>query len=196
MKKNEAQALGVTQEVITSMGVVKAYALQRKATGWYRSRNDQIRGSMFRMLWINGLVERSVTISVLALHLFVLALGAYLVWNDQIQLGTFVAFETLFWELSYNVGHITQFIPVLIEGSGAAKHINDYLDEPIRSRDKPTRGRCRRSSATSSTRTCSSATTASRTTLSRLNLKIEAGKRGSPSSAVRAPASRRSSTRC
>jgi ATP-binding cassette, subfamily B, bacterial len=137
LKKNEAQALGVTQEVITSMGVVKAYGLQRKATGWYRARNDAIRGSMFRMLWINGLVERSVTISVLALHLFVLALGAYLVWTDQIQLGTFIAFETLFWELSYNVGHITQFIPVLIEGSGAAKHINDFLNEPIRSRDKP-----------------------------------------------------------
>jgi ATP-binding cassette, subfamily B, bacterial len=136
VKKNEAQALGVTQEVVTSMGVVKAYGLQRTATGWYRDRNANIRASMFRMLWINGLVERSVTISVLALHLLVLALGAYLVWNDSIQLGTFVAFETLFWELSYNVGHITQFIPVLIEGSGAAKHINDYLHEPIRSRDK------------------------------------------------------------
>jgi ATP-binding cassette, subfamily B, bacterial len=136
VKRNEAQALGVTQEVITSIGVVKAFGLQKTATGWYRERNANIRGSMYRMLWINGLVERSVTISVLALHLLVLALGAYLVWNDTIQLGTFVAFETLFWELSYNVGHITQFIPVLIEGSGAAKHINDYLDEPIRSRDK------------------------------------------------------------
>jgi len=136
VKKNEAQALGVTQEVITSIGVVKAFGLQKKTTGWYREKNANIRASMFRMLWINGLVERSVTISVLALHLVVLALGAYLVWNDQLQLGTFVAFETLFWELSYNVGHITQFIPVLIEGSGAAKHINDYLDEPIRSQDR------------------------------------------------------------
>lgn len=135
VKKNEAQALGVTQEVISSIGVVKAFGLQKKTTGWYREKNANIRTSMFRMLWINGLVERSVTISVLALHLVVLALGAYLVWNDQLQLGTFVAFETLFWELSYNVGHITQFIPVLIEGSGAAKHINDYLHEPIRSRD-------------------------------------------------------------
>jgi ATP-binding cassette, subfamily B, bacterial len=135
VKKNEAAALGVTQEVITSMGVVKAFALQKKTIGWYRAKNDNIRGSMFRMLWINGLVERSVTISVLALHLFVLALGAYLVWNETIQLGTFVAFETLFWELSYNVGHITQFLPVMIEGSGAAKHINDYLDVPIRSKD-------------------------------------------------------------
>ena len=136
VKKNEAAALGVTQEVITSIGVVKAFGLQKKTIGWYRAKNAMIRSSMFRMLWINGLVERSVTISVLALHLLVLALGAYLVWHETIQLGTFVAFETLFWELSYNVGHITQFIPVLIEGSGAAKHINDYLHEPIRSRDR------------------------------------------------------------
>jgi ATP-binding cassette, subfamily B, bacterial len=96
----------------------------------------KLRRLAFRMLWINGLVERSVTISVLALHLVVLALGAYLVWNETIQLGTFVAFETLFWELSYNVGHLTQFIPVMIEGAGAAKHINDFLDEPIRSSDR------------------------------------------------------------
>jgi ATP-binding cassette subfamily B protein len=137
VKKNEAQALGVTQEVVTSMGVIKAFGLRSSAQGWYRERNAGIRASMCRMLWINGLVERSVTISVLALHLVVLALGAYLVWNDSIQLGTFVAFETLFWELSYNVGHLTQFIPVMIEGAGAAKHINDFLHEPIRSSDRP-----------------------------------------------------------
>jgi ATP-binding cassette, subfamily B, bacterial len=136
VKKNEGQALGVTQEVITSMGVIKAFGLRDQSRGWYRERNASIRASMYRMLWINGLVERSVTISVLALHLVVLALGAYLVWNETIQLGTFVAFETLFWELSYNVGHLTQFIPVLIEGAGAAKHMNDFLDEPIRSKDK------------------------------------------------------------
>jgi ATP-binding cassette, subfamily B, bacterial len=135
VKKSEGQALGVTQEVITSMGVIKAFGLRDKSQGWYREKNAGIRASMYRMLWINGLVERSVTISVLALHLVVLALGAYLVWNETIQLGTFVAFETLFWELSYNVGHLTQFIPVLIEGAGAAKHINDFLHEPIRSRD-------------------------------------------------------------
>ncbi|MGL4240951.1 MAG: ABC transporter ATP-binding protein [Beijerinckiaceae bacterium] len=137
VKKNEAQALGVTQEVVTSMGVIKAFGLRSRTQGWYREKNANIRESMFRMLWINGLVERSVTISVLALHLIVLALGAYLVWNDTIQLGTFVAFETLFWELSYNVGHLTQFIPVMIEGAGAAKHVNDFLHAPIRSSDRP-----------------------------------------------------------
>ncbi|MFM9976356.1 MAG: ABC transporter ATP-binding protein [Beijerinckiaceae bacterium] len=177
VKKNEAAALGVTQEVITSMGVVKAFGLQGKATGWYRARNDNIRGSMFRMLWINGLVERSVTISVLALHLFVLALGAYLVWNETIQLGTFVAFETLFWELSYNVGHITQFIPVMIEGSGAAKHINDYLDEPIRSRDNPDAIDLPRFEKTISFDKVTFSYDGKQNHLNGLNLSIEAGQR-------------------
>jgi ATP-binding cassette, subfamily B, bacterial len=177
VKKSEAGALGVTQEVVTSMGIVKAFGLQSKATGWYRARNDMIRGNMFRMLWINGLVERSVTISVLALHLFVLALGAYLVWNDQMQLGTFVAFETLFWELSYNVGHITQFIPVLIEGSGAAKHINDFLDEPIRSKDAPDAVAAPRFQQSLEYKNVFFSYDGKQNHLNGLSLKIEAGKR-------------------
>jgi ATP-binding cassette subfamily B protein len=137
VKKNEGAALGIVQEVITSMPIVKAFGLRRRAIGWYGQRNEEIRTEMRRMTWINGLVERSVTISVLALHLVVLSLGAYLAWNEQITIGTFVTFETLFWELSYNVGHITQFIPVLIEGAGAAKHIQDFRLAPTRNADKP-----------------------------------------------------------
>jgi ATP-binding cassette, subfamily B, bacterial len=177
VKKAEAGALGVTQEVVTSMGIVKAFGLQKRTTGWYRTRNDGIRTHMFRMLWINGLVERSVTISVLALHLFVLALGAYLVWNETIQLGTFVAFETLFWELSYNVGHITQFIPVLIEGSGAAKHVNDFLDEPIRSKDAPDAVEAPRFQHAIEFRNVYFSYDGKQNHLRGLNLKIEAGKR-------------------
>jgi ATP-binding cassette, subfamily B, bacterial len=136
VKKNEGAALGVVQEVVTSMPIIRAFSLRRRVIGWYGQRNEAIRTEMERMTWINGLVERSVVISVLALHLVVLSLGAYLAWNEQITIGTFVTFETLFWELSYNVGHITQFIPVLIEGSGAAKHIQDFRNAPTRNSDK------------------------------------------------------------
>jgi ATP-binding cassette, subfamily B, bacterial len=136
-KKNEASALGVVQEVLTSMPVVKAFGLRRRAVGWFDERNRGIEKEMRQLTWSNGLVERSITISVLALHLLVLAVGAWLAFNEQITIGTFVTFESVFWELSYNVGHITQFIPVLIEGSGAARHIDDFLKEPIRNVDKP-----------------------------------------------------------
>jgi ATP-binding cassette subfamily B protein len=137
VKKNEASALGVAQEVLTSMPVIKAFGLRRRTVGWYDERNRGIQREMQQMTWSNGLVERSITISVLALHLLVLAIGAWLAFNEQITIGTFVTFESVFWELSYNVGHITQFIPVLIEGSGAARHIDDFLKEPIRNADRP-----------------------------------------------------------
>jgi len=72
------------------------------------------------------------------LHLVVFGVGAYLTYNEDITLGTFVTFESVFWELSYNIGHVTQFVPVAISGSGATKHINDLLDEPARGQDPET----------------------------------------------------------
>ena len=51
------------------------------------------------------MVERTVTISVLLLHLVVLAIGAYLATKGQITIGTFVTFESAFWEVSYNIAH-------------------------------------------------------------------------------------------
>ena len=52
------------------------------------------------------MVERTVTISVLLLHLVVLAIGAYLATKGQITIGTFVTFESAFWEVSYNIAHL------------------------------------------------------------------------------------------
>ena len=57
------------------------------------------------------MVERTVTISVLMLHLIVLAIGAYLATTGQISVGTFVTFESAFWEISYNIAHLMHFIP-------------------------------------------------------------------------------------
>lgn len=136
VKRREGAALGVVSEVVGAQQVVKAFGLQRKVVGWYHDRNMGIRHEMTRLTWANGLVERSVTISVLALHLVVLGIGAYLAYNEQITIGTFVTFESLFWELSTNVGHLTQFVPVLIEGSGSARHIDDLLREPPRVADR------------------------------------------------------------
>ena len=83
------------------------------------------------------MVERTVTISVLLLHLVVLALGAYLATKGQITIGTFVTFESAFWEVSYNIAHIMHFIPVSIQSAAAVRHIQELLDEPTRGADRP-----------------------------------------------------------
>ena len=49
-----------------------------------------------------------------------MAIGAYLATKGQITVGTFVTFESAFWEVSYNIAHIMHFIPVSISSAAAS----------------------------------------------------------------------------
>src|SRR3984885_12246885 len=136
-KLNESTLLGMVQENIATQAVVKAFMLQRKTLGWFTMRNDDARRKIASAAFLSTMVERTVTISVLLLHLVVLAIGAYLATKGQITIGTFVTFESAFWEVSYNIAHIMHFIPVSISSAAAVRHIQELLDEPIRDADRP-----------------------------------------------------------
>jgi ATP-binding cassette subfamily B protein len=136
-KLNESSLLGMVQENIAAQAVVKAFSLQRKTLGWFMLRNSDARRKIAAATFLSTMVERTVTISVLLLHLVVLALGAYLATKGQITIGTFVTFESAFWEVSYNIAHIMHFIPVSIQSAAAVRHIEELLDEPTRGADRP-----------------------------------------------------------
>jgi ATP-binding cassette, subfamily B, bacterial len=136
-KLNESALLGVVQENIAAQAVIKAFTLQRKVFGWFTLRNDEARSKIASAMFLSTMVERTVTISVLLLHLVVLAIGAYLATKGQITIGTFVTFESAFWEVSYNIAHVMHFIPVSIQSAAAIRHIQELLDEPTRGADRP-----------------------------------------------------------
>jgi ATP-binding cassette subfamily B protein len=136
-KLNESTLLGMVQESVATQAVVKAFMLQRKTLGWFTMRNDDARRKIASAMFLSTMVERTVTISVLLLHLVVLAIGAYLATKGQITIGTFVTFESAFWEVSYNIAHIMHFIPVSISSAAAVRHIQELLDEPTRGADRP-----------------------------------------------------------
>jgi ATP-binding cassette subfamily B protein len=136
-KLNESTLLGMVQENIAAQAVIKAFSLQRRTLGWFTLRNDDARRKIAAATFLSTMVERTVTISVLLLHLVVLALGAYLATKGQITIGTFVTFESAFWEVSYNIAHIMHFIPVSIQSAAAVRHIEELLDEPTRGADRP-----------------------------------------------------------
>ena len=136
-KLNEATLLGMVQENIATQAVVKAFMLQRKTLGWFTLRNDDTQRKIAAAAFLSTMVERTVTISVLLLHLVVLAIGAYLATKGQITIGTFVTFESAFWEVSYNIAHIMHFIPVSISSAAAVRHIQELLDEPTHGADRP-----------------------------------------------------------
>jgi ATP-binding cassette subfamily B protein len=136
-KVNESAILGVVQENIGTQLVVKAFGLQRKAFGWFRFRNLNARRSIADATFLSSMVERTVTVSVLLLHLVVLGIGAYLATKGQITIGTFVTFESAFWEISYNIAHLMHFIPLAISSAASVQHMQELLDEPVRGADRP-----------------------------------------------------------
>src|SRR5277367_257193 len=136
-KLNESALLGTVQENVAAQAVVKAFSLQRRTLGWFTMRNDDARKKIAAATFLSTMVERTVTISVLLLHLVVLAIGAYLATKGQITIGTFVTFESAFWEVSYNIAHVMHFIPVSIQSAAAVRHIQELLDEPSRGADRP-----------------------------------------------------------
>src|SRR5438874_4407553 len=136
-KLNESALLGMVQENVAAQAVVKAFSLQRRTLGWFTMRNNDVRHKTASALFLSTMVERTVTISVLLLHLVVLAIGAYLATKGQITIGTFVTFESAFWEVSYNIAHLMHFIPVSIQSAAAVRHIQELLDEPTRGADRP-----------------------------------------------------------
>ena len=84
-KLNESALLGMVQENVAAQAVVKAFSLQRRTLGWFT--HAQRRGARSRSraaTFLSTMVERTVTISVLLLHLVVLAIGAYLATKGQI----------------------------------------------------------------------------------------------------------------
>ena len=136
-KLNESALLGLVQENIAAQAVIKAFSLQRRTFGWFTMRNDEARRKIASAGFLSTMVERTVTIAVLLLHLVVLAIGAYLATKGQITIGTFVTFESAFWEVSYNIAHVMHFIPVSIQSAAAVRHIQELLDEPTRGADRP-----------------------------------------------------------
>lgn len=136
-KLNESALLGMVQENVAAQAVIKAFSLQRKMLGFFTFRNDETRHRIASAAFLSTMVERTVTISVLLLHLVVLAIGAYLATKGQITIGTFVTFESAFWEVSYNIAHVMHFIPVSISSAAAIRHIQELLDEPTRGADRP-----------------------------------------------------------
>jgi ATP-binding cassette subfamily B protein len=136
LKRRQAAALGTVAEQISAQGVVKAFGLQRITRRWFGRRNDDVRKAMAEATFLTTMVERSVTISVLLLHLVVFGIGAWLTFNDVISLGAFVTFEGVFWEISYNIAHLMQFVPVTLQSAASVRHIEEVLSAPGEAPDR------------------------------------------------------------
>ena len=137
LKRRQADALSAAGETLGAQKFVRAFGLQRRVAVWYGHRNAQARRAAVRVRFLEALIERSAAISILALHLVVFGIGAALAFTDEISVGTFIAFEAIFWELSYNFVHVTKYVPELINGAAAMRHLDEFRSAPTAAPEAP-----------------------------------------------------------
>ncbi|MBL8806058.1 MAG: ABC transporter ATP-binding protein [Rhodospirillales bacterium] len=137
LKRSLADALATAGEAIGAQKVVRAFALQRRVRRWYAQRNLEVRRAARRVRFLDALLERSASLGVLLLHLVVFGVGAVLTFEEYISVGTFIAFEAVFWELSYNTVHVAQFLPEVVAGAAALRHIDEFRAAPDAPDDAP-----------------------------------------------------------
>jgi len=117
--------------------VIQAFGLRSIAQEWFRRRIVPLAGSSARVNFLTAMAERSVSTAVLLLHLLILGFGAWLAFGKRMTIGTLVTFESVFWELSYNIGFISEFLPEVMESAGAIQHMEELLSEKSGIEDKP-----------------------------------------------------------
>jgi ATP-binding cassette, subfamily B, bacterial len=136
-KQLEAETLNIVQENVLAQPVIKVFGLQAIAQVWLRRRSIPLAASSVQVNFLSAMVERSVTTAVLLLHLVILGFGAWLAFHKRITIGTLVTFESVFWELSYNIGYISQFFPEVMQAAGSIRHMNELFAEKPRINDAP-----------------------------------------------------------
>ena len=128
----------MVQENIAAQTVVKAFSLQRRTIGWFtpaqQATRAQDRGG--DVPFDDGGAHRSRSRYCCCI---------WWCWQSarispptaRLPIGTFVTFESAFWEMSYNIAHLMHFIPVSIQSAAAVRHMQELLDEPTRGADRP-----------------------------------------------------------
>jgi ATP-binding cassette subfamily B protein len=135
-KQLEAETLSIIQENVLAQPVIKVFGLQAIARAWIRQRSMPLAATSERVNFLSAMVERSVATAVL-LHLIILGFGAWLAFHKRISIGTLVTFESVFWELSYNIGYISQFFPEVMQAAGSIRHMNELFAEKPAINDAP-----------------------------------------------------------
>jgi ATP-binding cassette subfamily B protein len=136
-KRLEADTLSVIQENALAQPLVKAFALQATAKAWLRGRSLPLARASLHVNFLSAMVERSVSGAVLLLHVGILGFGAWLTFRQRITIGTLVTFENVFWELSYNIGHLSQFFPEVMQAAGSIRHMEELFGETPAIDDSP-----------------------------------------------------------
>ncbi len=136
-KEDEMRVLGALKENLSGQASIRAFSLEQAGIAGFRKRNDRLSRTAMRAALLSAFMERFTGAGILAIQAFLLALSAWLAFQQQMTLGTLAALQMLSVVLGTSLLFLIEFLPSLAAGQDAYQRIEESLDAPNAAEDSP-----------------------------------------------------------
>ena len=136
-REDELHVLGALKENLSGQASIRAFSLEQAGIAGFRKRNDRLSRTALRAALLSAFMERFTGAGILAIQAFLLALSAWLAFEQQMTLGTLAALQMLSVVLGTSLLFVIEFLPSLSAGQDAYQRIEESLDAPNAAADSP-----------------------------------------------------------
>ena len=136
-QEEAAQVLSTVQEYLAGHSVVEAFGLDERMFARLRDQLARLARATVRVGIFSGVVELTTTGAGAALTAVSMSLGAVMVLQGQLSLGTLVAFVGLVGQITSPIEWLAKMIQPAERASGALQRLNQMLAEQPELVDPP-----------------------------------------------------------
>jgi ATP-binding cassette, subfamily B, bacterial len=128
-KQYEGHLLSVIQENIGAQAVVKVFGLEQRMLNSFAKNLENLAKMSVQVDFLRALVERSADIAIMTLYVLVIGVGVFLTFNNTLSLGSLVAFQSLFLQLSWSLSSVVSNMSNLVQAAASMRRIEELLGE-------------------------------------------------------------------
>lgn len=137
VREEESKVTSAVQENASAQIVIKAFRLQRLMRERFVERLELLLRRSVRFRMLSSAAERAPGVSVNLLQLFVIGFGVLLASRQEMSVGSLVAFNALFLNVSWGVTAISDIILPFLSASGGMLRVKELLEQPPQVTDVP-----------------------------------------------------------
>jgi ATP-binding cassette subfamily B protein len=129
MKLKQAEIASTVQENIAAQPVVKAFGLERLLIDRFTAQIADYLPVSRKANFLAYLMERTPNLGLIAFNLLVIIAGAYLAYEGRLKIGSLVAFQGLFLNLTLSVYSLTSMLPHFVLATAGMQRIDELLSQ-------------------------------------------------------------------
>ncbi|WP_280520870.1 ABC transporter transmembrane domain-containing protein [Xylanibacillus composti] len=127
-RKEQDAYMGTVDELLRGHRVIKGLNLQNSMAESVKIRLQGMFDKGFRLTYHYALLDRIPIMAFMLLNVGVIITGGFLIFRDDLQVGEFIAFYTIFLNVGNAVSSLSQLFPALMEAEVSFRRLDDILD--------------------------------------------------------------------